>query len=91
MTVRAADLMCPWLNAGATAFLTSFQCSSVGPVSKLVPPRNCAHACHAFLHIISMMEMTCIQAGCWPHRLHARMTLACHGDGLHACHQLLIH
>ena len=35
--------MLPWLKAGATAFLTSFQCSSVGPVSKLVPPRNCTH------------------------------------------------
>ena len=33
--------MLPWLKAGATAFRTSFQCSSVGPVSKLVPPRNC--------------------------------------------------
>ena len=35
----------PWLKAGATAFLTSFQCSSVGPVSKLVPPKNCTCIC----------------------------------------------
>ena len=36
--------MLPWLKAGATAFRTSFQCSSVGPVSRLVPPRNYATA-----------------------------------------------
>ena len=39
-----SHLMLPWLKAGATAFRTSFQCSSVGPVSRLVPPKNCARA-----------------------------------------------
>lgn len=33
--------MFPALNDGATAFLTAFQCSSVCPVSRFVPPRNC--------------------------------------------------
>lgn len=30
------------LKEGATALRTAFQCSSVCPVSRLVPPRNCA-------------------------------------------------
>ena len=34
-------LMLPALNAGATAFLTAFQCSFVCPVSMFSPPRNC--------------------------------------------------
>ncbi len=33
--------MFPALNEGATAFRTAFQCSSVCPVSRFVPPRNC--------------------------------------------------
>ncbi len=35
-------LMLPALKAGATALRTAFQCSSVWPVSRLVPPRNCS-------------------------------------------------
>jgi len=34
-------LILPALNAGATAFLTAFQCSLVCPVSIFSPPRNC--------------------------------------------------
>ena len=33
--------MLPALNAGATDLRTAFQCSSVWPVNRLVPPRNC--------------------------------------------------
>ena len=33
--------MLPALNAGATDLRTAFQCSSVWPVNKFVPPRNC--------------------------------------------------
>ena len=33
--------MLPALKEGATALRTAFQCSSVCPVSRLVPPRNC--------------------------------------------------
>ena len=36
-----AHFMLPALKEGATALRTAFQCSSVCPVSRLVPPRNC--------------------------------------------------
>ena len=49
----------PWLKAGATAFLTSFQCSSVGPVNKLVPPKNCTCICQ----LTASIEVLLIRLG----------------------------
>ena len=38
---QAKNLMLLWLKAGDTALRTVFQCSSVWPVNRLVPPKNC--------------------------------------------------
>ena len=38
---KGTHFILPALKEGATALRTAFQCSSVCPVSRLVPPRNC--------------------------------------------------
>ena len=60
-----AHLMLPALNAGATDLRTAFQCSSVWPVNRLVPPRNCragtqthvTHPCIVLCH--SSIKWSC--------------------------------
>lgn len=45
--------MLPWLKAGDTALRTVFQCSSVWPVNRLLPPKNCIAAPYFMSQLIN--------------------------------------